>query len=55
MPFELKNAPVIFQAAVEAVLTPVDDACCNYVDDVVVYSETWESHLSDLKSVIQSG
>ncbi len=53
MPFGLKNAPAIFQAAVEAVLTPVNDVCCNYVDDVVVYSETWESHLSDLKRVIQ--
>ncbi len=36
MPFGLKNAPAIFQAAVEEVLTPVREVCKNYIDDVVV-------------------
>ncbi len=48
MSFGLKNAPAIFQAAVEAVLSPVNDISCNYVDNVVVYSDSWENHLSDL-------
>ncbi len=52
MPFELKNAPAVFQAAVEAVLEPVDNIACNYIDDVVFFSESWEQHLCDLKSVI---
>ncbi len=51
MPFGLKNAPAIFQAAVEAVLSPVSDVSCNYVDDVVVFSDSWENHLLDLKRV----
>ncbi len=53
MPFGLKNAPAVFQAAVEAVLEPVSSMCCNYIDDVVVYSVNWEQHMKDLRSVIE--
>ncbi len=53
MSFGLKNAPAIFQVAVETVLSPVNDISCNYVNNVVVYSDSWENHLSDLKKVIQ--
>jgi len=52
MPFGLKNAPAIFQAAVESVLSPVKDISCNYIDDVVIFSPDWKSHLAHLKSVI---
>ncbi len=53
MPFGLKNAPAVFQAAVEAVLEPVSSKCCNYIDDVVVFSESLVQHSNDLKSVIE--
>ncbi len=53
MPFGLKNAPAIFQAAVEVVLEPVKHIACNYIDDVVIFSESWDQHMHDLKSVIQ--
>ncbi len=53
MPFGLKNAPAIFQAAIVAVLKTVAHCCVNYVDDVVVFSKNWEDHLSHLRSVIE--
>ncbi len=53
MPFGLKNAPAIFQSIIERVLRPVSDVSCNYIDDVVVYSESWEKHVSDLSSVLR--
>ncbi len=53
MPFGLKNAPAVFQAAVECVLEPVKSVCCNYIDDVVIFSRNWKSHLMDIKSVIE--
>ncbi len=52
MPFGLKNAPAIFQAAIEEVLKPVNEICKNYVDDVVVFSNSWVEHLNDLRRVI---
>ncbi len=52
MPFGLKNAPAVFQAAVEAVLVPVSDVSCNYIDDVVIFSSSWNNHLLDIKRVI---
>ncbi len=53
MPFGLKNAPAVFQAAVESVLEPVKSMCCNYIDDVVIFSECWENHLADVRRVIK--
>jgi len=52
MPLGLKNAPAIFQAVVESVLKPVSAFSKNYVDDVVIYSSTWQEHLDHLKRVI---
>ncbi len=53
MPFGLKNAPAIFQSVVEKVLEPVSHCSKNYVDDVVVFSKSWDEHLAHLKSVIE--
>ncbi len=52
MPFGLKNAPAIFQAILEDVLRRVRDVARNYIDDVIVFSSDWKSHLVDLKRVI---
>ena len=52
MPFGLKNAPAIFQAIVEEVLRPVSSFSRNYVDDVVVFSGSWERHLEDVRRVM---
>ncbi len=53
MPFGLKNAPAIFQSVVEDVLKPVSSVARNYIDDVIVFSKDWESHLMDVRSVVE--
>ena len=40
MPFGLKNAPAIFQEIIERVLKPVQNNSSNYIDDVLVYSDS---------------
>lgn len=48
--FGMRNAPATFQRLVNTVLAGVP--CCNaYLDDLVVYTSTWEEHMSSLKMV----
>ena len=53
MPFGLKNAPAIFQEIIERVLKPVQNNSSNYIDDVLVYSDSWADHLLHLTSVFE--
>ncbi len=45
MPFGLKNAPAIFQQAVDGVLASANDVSGCYIDDVLIYTKTWDEHL----------
>ena len=54
MPFGLKNAPATFQRAMEQVLHPCGGFAACYIDDVVVFSKTWDEHLGHLTSVLQT-
>ena len=47
MPFGLRNAAATFQRLMNQVVANLD-GCAVYVDDVVVYSDTWDSHLERL-------
>lgn len=48
--FGMRNAPATFQRLMQRVLAGVTH-CEVYIDDVVVYSRTWEEHVKTLESV----
>jgi Reverse transcriptase (RNA-dependent DNA polymerase)/Retroviral aspartyl protease len=52
--FGLTNAPATFQAAMNELFAPyLHDFVLVYLDDILVYSKTWEEHLLHLKLVLQ--
>ena len=54
MPFGVKNAPAYFQELVNKVLAEQRQWATAYMDDVVVYSKTWEDHLNHIESVLKA-
>ncbi|TKS65190.1 Retrovirus-related Pol polyprotein [Collichthys lucidus] len=50
MPFGLRNAPATFQRLMNKVVCGLE-GCAVYLDDVVVYSESWEEHLHRVKAL----
>ena len=54
MPFGLSGAPATFQRLMDTVLRGLEPFCAAYIDDIVVYSDTWEDHLRHLQTVFLS-
>jgi hypothetical protein len=53
MPFGLVNAPGTFQRFIQHVLREYLDVCCFvYINDILIFSKTRESHLADLNKVL---
>ncbi len=50
MPFGLKNAPATFQRLMNRVVSGLK-GCAVYLDDLVVYSDTWHSHLQRIRAL----
>ncbi len=50
MPFGVRNAPDTFQRLVNSVLYGMH-GCEAYLDDVVLYSNTWTDHLSQIREL----
>src|SRR5699024_2695927 len=56
MPFGLKNAPAIFQRALANILAKhgLTKFSVNYIDDVLVFSRSFEEHLEHLRLVFEA-
>ena len=52
MPFGVKNAPACFQALMQRVLGTVKSFATPYMDDVVIFSETWDDHVKHIQAVL---
>uniref|UniRef100_A0A8P4KK44 ribonuclease H n=1 Tax=Dicentrarchus labrax TaxID=13489 RepID=A0A8P4KK44_DICLA len=52
MPFGLHGAPATFQRLMDQVLCGFTDFAAAYLDDIVIYSTTWEEHLEHLNAVL---
>ena len=54
MPFGLANAPATFERLMELVLSGLHwEICLIYLDDIIVFSETFEEHLTRLQLVLR--
>ena len=54
MPFGVKNAPACFQSLMQKVLAEVGEFATAYMDDVVIFSSTWEDHVVHVGRVLQA-
>lgn len=54
MPFGLQGAPATFQRLMDYVLRDLDEFAAAYLDDIVIYSQSWEEHLEHLRRVLCS-
>ncbi|RDB19205.1 Retrovirus-related Pol polyprotein from transposon opus [Hypsizygus marmoreus] len=55
MPFGLRNGPSIFQRIMQSVLSPyLWLFCLVYIDDIVIYSKTYEDHIEHLDRVLEA-
>ena len=58
MPFGVKNAPAVFQCLMQNVLRELKSANEKefvdvYLDDIIIFSETLEGHMSHLRMVLE--
>lgn len=55
LPFGLKNAPSIFQRAIDDILREyIGKICLIYIDDIIIFSEDEESHTENIKKIFQT-
>lgn len=54
MPFGLHGAPATFQRLMDQILRPHSEYASAYIDDIVIFSESWADHLEKVEAVIGS-
>ncbi len=52
MPFGLQGAPATFQRLMDKVIRGLGDFSAAYLDDLIIFSESWEEHLYHLRTVL---
>ena len=52
LPFGVKIAPTAFQRVMNGVLQGLKGVKC-YIDDIVIFSDTWQEHLDSIRQVLQ--
>ena len=52
MPFGMRNSPATFQRTMNFLLHDLEDVQV-YLDDIIIYSDTWSQHLHRLAAVLQ--
>ncbi|GFT68045.1 retrovirus-related Pol polyprotein from transposon 297 [Trichonephila clavipes] len=53
LPFGLRNAAATYQRAMSKVFQTISDFACAYIDDLAIFSDTWEEHLNHLEEVFK--
>ena len=51
MPFGLRNAPATFSRLVSKLLHGLETFCAAYLDDIIIFSDSWEEHMRHLRLV----
>ena len=55
MPFELTNSPTTFMRIMDDILQPLTNSfVVVYLDDILIFSQTWEEHLHHIRQVLQT-
>jgi len=52
MPFGLRNAPATFSRLVSKLLMGLESFCAAFLDDIIIFSDTWEEHLAHIRAVL---
>ena len=52
MPFGLCGAPSTFQRMMDRLLRGAEEHAAAYIDDLVIYSQTWEEHICHLRDIL---
>ncbi len=52
MPFGLTNAPSTFQLLMQSVLRGLEPFCLPYIDDIVIFSTSFNDHLDHILAVL---
>ncbi|MBW0505780.1 hypothetical protein O181_045495 [Austropuccinia psidii MF-1] len=57
MPFGIKNAPAHFQRMMDTIFQEeiLEGWMALYIDDIIIYSETWEEHIKYIDKVLNVG
>ncbi|KYO41119.1 retrotransposon-like protein 1 [Alligator mississippiensis] len=52
MPFGLHSTATTFQRLMDQILVPHTEYAATYIDDIIIYTQTWEQHLGALRAVL---